>query len=281
MKILFCVNRDIYANLALNHILPTLNPNDKAVILFSEATAGSKATGAGLSFLRFYEQDLLNGYIFPQLEQQAPYQHTGTLKTFNQLGQLYDIPMQVVPNLKAPELLVQIEAFQPDLLVSIRFGHIFKPEILRLPKLGVINLHSGLLPEYRGILATFWSLLHNQAEYGYTLHTIHDASIDTGAIIDRRCFPVNPEWSLFEHILNLYTPAADSILQAVQAYRNGSEPPVLPQNETQSGYYSLPKSEDLEQLISQGIKLFHPDAYFRHLQQFNGQHLSVPEAQRL
>jgi methionyl-tRNA formyltransferase len=278
MKILFCVNRDIYANVALNHIFPALSPDDEAMVLFSEATAGTRATGPGLTFLRFYEQDLLNGYIFPQLEQHSLTGENG-LKTFAQLEHFYGFPMQVVPHLKNPETLALIEQFEPDLLVSIRFGHIFKQQILQLPKLGVINLHSGLLPEYRGILATFWSLLHGKKEYGYTLHTIPDASIDTGAIIDRQSLPVNPKWSLFEHILSLYTPAANSILQALNHYRQGATPPVFEQNEADSGYFSLPKPEDLEQLIAQGFQIFDKDAYFQHLQRFNEQPLALPEAE--
>lgn len=267
MKLLFCVNRDIYANMALNRIFAGLSPDDQAMVLFSEATAGKRATGAALTFLRFYEQDFLNGYFFPQQEARS-ITGQGALKTFEQLSRFYGVPMALVPSLNQPEVIADIAEFQPDLIISIRFGHIFKPPVIALAKLGVINLHSGLLPEYRGILATFWSLLHGRTEYGYTLHTIEDSGIDTGAIIARRSFPVNVRLSLFEHIAALYAPGAESILEAISQYRQGRKPGIAPQLEAGSGYYTLPLPEDFERLIAQGWQLLNQPAYYAFLRQY-------------
>ncbi len=274
MKILFCVNRDLYANIALNRIFTGLAPKDEALVLLSEAVAGTRATGAALTFLRFYEQDLLNGHFFPQQEALSR-TGEGELRSFEQLSHFYGFSMQGVSSLKQPETVQTIRDFGPDVIVSIRFAHIFKPEVLQIARLGVINLHSGLLPEYRGILATFWSLLHGRQEYGFTLHTITDASIDTGEILDRRSFPVAPAHSLFEHILSLYLPGAESILNALAAYRTGQPPAGRPQNEAVSGYYSLPTPEDFERFIAQGFQILNPDAYYHQLQRY------APTATRL
>ncbi|WP_373531041.1 formyl transferase [Vampirovibrio sp.] len=276
MKILFCVNRDIYANIALNRIFPALAPDDEAQVFFSESVAGNRATGAALTYLRFYEQDLLNEHVFPQQEARSA-DGTGVFKTFQQLSHFYGFPMQVIQNINHPETVSAIEKFAPDLIVSIRFGHIFKQQVLSLPKQGVINLHSGLLPEYRGILATFWSLLHERLEYGYTLHAITDASIDTGPILDRRSFAVKAGSSLFEHTVALYLPAAESILKAIDHYRSGQTPPHQPQNETESGYYTLPQPEDFEQLITKGFPILNREAYYHCLQQYESQPHSVFE----
>ncbi|HAZ78734.1 MAG TPA: formyl transferase, partial [Porticoccaceae bacterium] len=53
--------------------------------------------------------------------------------------------------LKSPEALSRVAATEPDLILSIRFGLILPQTIIDLPKYGVINLHSGLLPVYRGV----------------------------------------------------------------------------------------------------------------------------------
>jgi methionyl-tRNA formyltransferase len=280
MKILFCVNRDIYANMALNRIFPALAPDDEGLVLFSETVAGTRATGAALTYLRFYEQDFLNEHLFPQQEALSA-EGLGALKTFQQLSHFYGFPMQAIPNINHPNSLSLIERFAPDLIISIRFGSIFKAAVLSLPKLGVINLHSGLLPEYRGILATFWSLLHGRKEYGYTLHAITDASIDTGPILDRRSFPVKAGGSLFEHTASLYLPAAESILNALDYYRKGEVPPQQPQNEAQSSYYTLPQPEDFERLIAQGFSILNREAYYSFLRQYESQSLPLPESKPL
>ncbi len=270
MKLLFCVNRDIYGNIALNHLFPALNPDDELKVFFSESVAGSRATGAALTYLRFYEQDLLNEFLFPQQEARSA-TGAGTLKTFGQLSQCYQVPMRLISSINTPDILAEIEQFAPDVIVSIRFGHIFKEAVLKLPRLGILNLHSGLLPQYRGILATFWSLLHQRKEYGFTLHTIEDGTIDTGAIVDRQTFPVKARQSLFEHTVALYPPAAASILRAIATYRAGQIPTALPQVEAESNYYSLPTPEDFEQLIAQGFPILNRDAYYQCLAQYQSQ----------
>lgn len=270
MKILFCVNRDIYGNVALNHIFPALSPQDELKVFFSESVAGTRAHGAALTYLRFYEQDLLNEFLFPKQEALSA-TGTGRLKTFGQLSHCYQAPMRLIDSINTPEVLAEMEQFDPDVIVSIRFGHIFKEATLKIPRLGVLNLHSGLLPQYRGILATFWSLLHQRSEYGFTLHTITDGTIDTGAIVERRAFPVKAGQSLFEHTVALYEPAAASILKALSLYRSGQSLPTLPQGEAESAYYSLPTPEDLEQLIAQGTPLLNREAYYQLLAQYQSQ----------
>ncbi|WP_303674901.1 formyl transferase [Vampirovibrio chlorellavorus] len=272
MKLLFCVNRDIYANIALNRIFPALSqtrelPENELKVLFSESVAGTRAHGAALTYLRFYEQDLLNEFLFPQQEALSAI-GTGRLKTFNQLSHCYQAPMRLISSINTPEVIAEMAQFAPDVIVSIRFGHIFKGPVLQIPRLGILNLHSGLLPQYRGILATFWSLLHQRSEYGFTLHTVTDGTIDTGAIVDRQVFPVQAGQSLFEHTVALYEPAAASILKALEQYRQGQTPLARPQAEAESAYYTLPTPDDFEQLIALGHPILNRAAYYQWLAQY-------------
>ena len=56
----------------------------------------------------------------------------------------------------------KIKLFHPDLLVSILGNQIFKSPILNLAPKGCINLHTALLPKYRGLMPTFWVLKNNE-----------------------------------------------------------------------------------------------------------------------
>jgi methionyl-tRNA formyltransferase len=76
-----------------------------------------------------------------------------------------------------------VNDYVPDLIVSIRFGLILESKIIAIPKFGVINLHSGELPKYRGVMATFRAMQQNDTEYGTTVHYINDSGIDNGEII--------------------------------------------------------------------------------------------------
>jgi methionyl-tRNA formyltransferase len=68
----------------------------------------------------------------------------------------------------------------------------------------VINLHSGLLPNYRGVMATFWTLLNGDKQLVTSLHFIDDSTIDTGGIIANSTLLVQQDESYLWHVLSLY-----------------------------------------------------------------------------
>ena len=71
----------------------------------------------------------------------------------------------------------------PELMISIRYGKILRSKALSIPDHGVLNLHSGKLPDYRGVMATFRAMLAQEQELFSTLHWIDDDTIDTGRVI--------------------------------------------------------------------------------------------------
>lgn len=91
--------------------------------------------------------------------------------------------------INGPETVKKIERLKPDIILSICFGYILKPEIIRVPPLGVMNLHSAYLPCNRGANPNVWSIV-NATPAGVSLHYI-DAGIDTGDIIAQKQVPVD------------------------------------------------------------------------------------------
>jgi hypothetical protein len=87
-----------------------------------------------------------------------------------------------VPHINHPEVVKLARELQPDLICV--FGtSLIRGELLKEGRLGIINLHGGLSPEYRGADCTFWALYNGEPEkVGCTLHYI-DAGIDTGRLI--------------------------------------------------------------------------------------------------
>ncbi len=70
-----------------------------------------------------------------------------------------------------------------DLIINARTRYIYKSKTLKLPKIAAINIHHGLLPDYRGTMSDLWALLDNRPT-GFTIHVM-DKKIDNGAIIKR------------------------------------------------------------------------------------------------
>ena len=87
-----------------------------------------------------------------------------------------------VPHINHPEVVKLARELKPDLICV--FGtSLIRGELLKQGRLGMVNLHGGLSPAYRGADCTFWALVNGEPEQvGCTLHYI-DAGIDTGRLI--------------------------------------------------------------------------------------------------
>lgn len=83
------------------------------------------------------------------------------------------------------ELHEWLKQISPELIVVYSMSHLLKEEVLKLPSLGVINLHPSYLPKYRGPDPWFWQYYHNEAKGGVTVHYV-DKGEDTGDIINQK-----------------------------------------------------------------------------------------------
>jgi methionyl-tRNA formyltransferase len=54
------------------------------------------------------------------------------------------------PSLKKAEVVAQLQAFEPDVIVVAAFGQILRANVLTLPPFGSVNVHASLLPRWRG-----------------------------------------------------------------------------------------------------------------------------------
>jgi hypothetical protein len=107
-------------------------------------------------------------------------------RNLREAAALYKFPVSFCANQNAPASIERLQAWSPDLIVFTG-GNILRQELLNVPRLGVLNVHLGLLPEVRGMSSPEWSLLTN-VPAGITIHYM-DSGIDTGPILQRYEFP--------------------------------------------------------------------------------------------
>jgi folate-dependent phosphoribosylglycinamide formyltransferase PurN len=107
-------------------------------------------------------------------------------RSLREVAKFYRFPVAVCRDQNSPESIVQLRDWSPDLIIFTG-GNILRKRLLDVPRLGVLNVHLGLLPEVRGMSSPEWSLL-NRVPVGVTIHYV-DAGIDTGPILQRCEFP--------------------------------------------------------------------------------------------
>ncbi len=86
----------------------------------------------------------------------------------------------------------EIKGLQPDLIITCAYGQILPPELLKVPKLGCINVHASLLPKYRGGAPIHRAIMNGATETGVTIMYMSEG-MDEGDIISQKSIPIELE----------------------------------------------------------------------------------------
>lgn len=254
VRILCCLNRDLASNLALNLLLPSLARHEVRVGLTESVgkTPAPESEPAARTQLRLVEQKLPNEILFPLIERANLPDDSARHLTFAEIERHRGIRIESLANPNAAAGLDAVQAFAPDLIITIRYGAILKAPVIAIPRLGVLNLHSGVLPDYRGVLATFRALLNGDRHIGCTLHYIRDATIDTGDVVQISRIEVDSRRSMLWHVLALYAPGIAMIAAALDRLANGGNLETAAQLPGSGSYYTYPTAEEWDTFAQRG-----------------------------
>jgi len=128
----------------------------------------------------------------------------------------------LVPHINHEDVVTLADQLNPD-IVAVFGTSLLRGALLTKGRLGILNLHGGLSPEYRGADCTFWALYNGEPEkIGCTLHFI-DSGIDTGKLIAHVCPAVNEgddELTLFWRAVQ---DSAEVYVEAIQKLGKGEK----------------------------------------------------------
>lgn len=99
-----------------------------------------------------------------------------------QFGLDNDIEVIQPKKMKDEEVIAKIKEINPDLIVVVAYGKILPKEIIDIPKYGIINVHSSLLPKYRGASPIHSAILNGDKESGVSIMYIEEG-LDSGDVI--------------------------------------------------------------------------------------------------
>ena len=109
-----------------------------------------------------------------------------------ELGLQAKLPVLQPERARSEEFLEALRGLKPELIAVAAYGQILPGSILDLPRFGCINVHTSLLPKYRGAAPIQWAILNGDAETGVTIMKM-DAGLDTGGILAQARTPIDPE----------------------------------------------------------------------------------------
>lgn len=119
------------------------------------------------------------------------------------------------------KFISELSALGPDLIVVAAYGHILPQTILNLPRFGCLNVHTSLLPKYRGAAPIQWAIANGETETGVTIMKM-DAGMDTGPILTQARTPISPEDDSGGLHRRLGRLGADLLLDTIPGYIAGT-----------------------------------------------------------
>ncbi len=127
-----------------------------------------------------------------------------------------------------------LRAFQTDLGVVVAYGHILKPEILAIPRLGMLNLHASMLPQLRGAAPIAWSILNGDETTGVSVMQM-EAALDSGPVLHQIETEVAPDETAGELTQRLSELGAAALVEGLTLLEAGEIRP-RPQDHSRASF---------------------------------------------
>ena len=155
----------------------------------------------------------------------------------------HDIPIWQPKRIKKDQdTLSQLKNSQADVFVVVAYGQILSSEILQMPKLGCINVHGSLLPQYRGAAPIQWCLYNGDDQTGITT-MLMDEGMDTGDMLLKAYTDINLFDNAYKIAEILANQGADLLVETLQKLETNEIKPI-PQNNDEATYASLINKDD-------------------------------------
>ncbi len=146
----------------------------------------------------------------------------------------HDIPVFQPESVKDGTAMEQIRTLEPELIAVAAYGRILPVDILEYPVYGCINVHSSLLPKYRGSAPIHWAILNGDEESGVTIMHMAKA-MDAGDIIAQAATPIDPNETVETLHDRLAQMGAKLLVEVVGQLKNGTATRT-PQDESMVTY---------------------------------------------
>ncbi len=158
------------------------------------------------------------------------------------LAEKLNLPVLQPLKARDEKFIAELRGLKPDLMVVVAYGQILPQSLLDVPAHGCLNVHTSLLPKYRGAAPIQWAIADGNDETGVTIMQM-DAGLDTGPVLSVRRTPILPtddSQVLHDRLAQL---GAELLIETIPAYVAGTIR-VQPQPAEGSTYAAKIKKED-------------------------------------
>ena len=174
---------------------------------------------------------------------------------------LNSIPFIEAENVNTPQMMEEISAYEPDLIVVIAFGQKIGNELINLPPKGAINVHASLLPKYRGAAPINWSIINGEKQTGISIIALAE-KMDAGDILAQVQTNIGPNETAGQLHDRLAKIAAPLLLNTIEQIAGGtavytpqdhSKATLAPKLKKSDGFLNFGESAEMLQRKIRGL----------------------------
>ena len=148
-----------------------------------------------------------------------------------------NIPVYQPVSMRDEGALDLVRELAPELTVVAAYGKLLPEDILNVPPYGSVNVHSSLLPKYRGAAPINWAILNGETETGVSIMYMAK-ELDAGDVILQKSTPIGAEENAQSLTVRLAELGAEALSEAVAALAAGTAQRT-PQDESRQTYASM------------------------------------------
>lgn len=167
-----------------------------------------------------------------------------------QVARRHGVRADEVEDVNDPDFLQRLRGLDVDLVISAACPQILREELLTLPPLGCINVHSGPLPRYRGMLPTFWVLYEHEEETAVTVHFMNE-ELDDGPIILQEAVPIRKHETQASLMRRCKVIGGRLLSRAIDLFETDAVQ-TMPNPREEATYHSFPTAEQARRFRAEG-----------------------------
>ena len=175
--------------------------------------------------------------VFTQPDKPKNRGHKLTFSPVKEYALTQNLPVYQPVKVRDGEAMSLVETLAPELIVVAAYGKILPEDILDYPKYGSINVHSSLLPKYRGAAPINWAILDGEAETGVSIMYMAK-ELDAGDVILQKTTTIGEDEDALALTLRLAELGAEALSETVTALQAGTALRT-PQDESRMSYASM------------------------------------------
>lgn len=257
IKYVFIQNEPFYLPRVLDKYLREFADTTAGINIQSVAQGKRTVFQTAMELYRIYGfgyfQWKLRGYLWAKLRAKVMHDILGSTRrpySVAAVARKYGIEVTEKSDVNSEEFRAYLREKKVELIVSISGTQFYGKKLRDQTPAGIVNCHGALLPKYRGLMPSFWTLCNNETQGGSTVHFV-DEKLDNGPIVVQKRYRIWPHDSLEDVMARSKDLAAEAIIEAVRKIEAGN-PELMENDASQATDFTMPTAEDARRFRATG-----------------------------